>query len=148
MASFSPRATYEDVNLIVKLYELRRESRLREARRWFAASFKVRTLEEFQGLCPPGSETNASHRMVTTYWEMVASFLTSSVVNQELFFQSGRELLFTWERVRDVLPSLREVYQNPQELRNLELAACEYARWWNRQAAGAPEAFGKRIRGY
>ena len=141
------RATYEDVNLIIKLYEMRRDERLREARRWFAASFKVKTLDEFNALCPPGSETNASYRMVVTYWDMVASFLTSGVVNQELFFQSGGELLFVWERIRDVVPQLREAYKNPQQYKNLEQAATAFIQWWNKQAPGAHEAFSRRIRG-
>jgi hypothetical protein len=85
----APRATFDDVNLIVKLYEMRREPRLREARMWFAASFKPRTLDEFRSLCPPGSDANASYRMVTTYWEMVASFLINGVLNPELFYQSA-----------------------------------------------------------
>ena len=59
-----------------------------------------------QALCPPGSEPNASYRMVTTYWEMVASFY-SGVLNAELFYQSGREMLFVWERVRDIVPTPR-----------------------------------------
>ena len=147
MKSGVARATYDDVNLIVKLYELRREDRLREARRWFIASCKVKTLEEFQALCPPGSEPNASYRMVTTYWEMVASFLTSGVVNQELFFQTGRELLVIWERVRDLLPEVRAANKNPLELKNLELAATAYAEWWHEHAPGAYEAFRTRIRG-
>src|SRR5450432_1272211 len=58
------RPTYDDVNLILRLYEMRREDRLRDARRWFTASFKVKTHEEFTALCPGGSETNASYRMV------------------------------------------------------------------------------------
>jgi hypothetical protein len=147
MRSGVARPTLDDVNLILKLYDMRREDRLREARRWFAASFKVKTMEEFAALCPPGSETNASYRMVTTYWEMVGSFLTSGVFNQELFFQSGRELLFCWERVRDILPQLRESYKNPIELKNLELAAAAYIDWWQSRAPGAYEAFSKRIRG-
>ena len=52
------RATYDDVNLVIRLYELRRDERLREARRWFAASFKAKTLDEFHALCPIGSEPN------------------------------------------------------------------------------------------
>ena len=147
MKSGVARATYDDVNLIVKLYELRREDRLRDARRWFIASFKVKTLDEFHALCPPGSEPNASYRMVTTYWEMVASFLTSGVVNQELFFQTGRELLVTWERVRDLVPGVRAANKNPLELKNLELAATSYAEWWQEHAPGAYEAFSKRMRG-
>ena len=146
MMSGVPRATYDDVNLVIKLYELRRDDRMREARRWFAASFKVKTLEEFQALCPPGSEPNASYRMVVTYWDMVASFLTSGVVNQDLFFQSGGELLFVWERLRGIVPQLRETYNNPMQYRNLEQAAEAFIQWWKKQAPGAYEAFSKRIR--
>jgi hypothetical protein len=141
------RATYDDVNLVIRLYELRRDERLREARRWFAASFKAKTLDEFHALCPMGSEPNESYRMVVTYWDMVASFLTSGVVNQELFFQSGGELLFVWERVRDVVPQLREANNNPQQFKNLEQAAGAFVQWWNKHAPGAHDTFSKRIRG-
>ena len=147
MMTGAARATYDDVNLILRLYEMRREDRLREARKWFTGSFKVKSFEEFQALCPPGSEANASYRMVTTYWEMVASFLTSGALNSELFYQSGRELLFTWERVRDIVPAIRETYKHQRELKNLEDAATAYISWWNTVAPGAYEAFTKRVRG-
>src|SRR5262249_42852371 len=106
-------ATYDDAKLLMELYEMRREPRLREARRWFTASFKVKTYDELMALCPPGSEPNASYRMVTSYWEMVASFITSGILHDKLFFQSGRELLLCWERVRDVVPHVREQLKNP-----------------------------------
>jgi hypothetical protein len=85
--------------------------------------------------------------MVTTYWEMVASFLTSGVLNNELFYQSGRELLFVWERVRDIVPAAREAFKHPRELRNLEEAATAYIGWWNHTSPGAYDAFSKRVRG-
>jgi len=141
------KPTYDDVNLVLKLYDMRREPRMREARRWFTGSFKAKSLDDFNALCPAGSEQHASYRMVTTYWEMVASFVTSGVLNDELFFQTGRELLFCWERVRDLIPHARELYKNPIELRNLEAAAKLYIKWWNKQAPGAYEAFSKRVRG-
>lgn len=147
MNSGIARATYDDVKLILKLYDMRREDRLRQARAWLAASFKVKTWEDFVALCPPGSEQNASYRMVVTYWEMVASFLTTGVLNAELFYQSGRELLFVWERVRDLVPHLRVQYKHPGELKNLESAATAYIEWWNKQSPGAYEAFSKRVRG-
>ncbi len=143
----APRATFDDVNLILKLYDMRREPRLREARRWFTGSFKAKTLDDFNALCPGGSEQHASYRMFTTYWEMVASFVNAGVLNEGLFFQSGRELLFCWERVRDLLPHMREFYKNPAELRNLEAVAKSYIEWWNGIAPGAYEAFSKRVRG-
>jgi hypothetical protein len=141
------RATYDDVKLIVKLYDMRREERMRQARAWFSASFRARTLEDFASLCPPGSEQNASFRMVATYWEMVASFLTTGVLNAELFYQSGRELLFVWERLRDLAPLMREQYKHPGEFKNLEAAAKAYVEWWTKQAPEAYEAFTKRVRG-
>ena len=145
MKSGVARATYDDVNLILRLYELRREERLRHARRWFLESFKVKTLAEFHALCPRGSEQNEFYRMVSTHWEMVASFLTSEVVNQELFFQSGRELLLVWVRVRDILPAVREANGNASELRNLEVASMSFIQWWNERAPGAFDAFAKRV---
>lgn len=147
MTTVSTRPTYDDVNLIVKLYEMRRDDRLREARRWFASSFKAKTFDEFTALCPPGSEPNASYRMLTTYWEMAATFVTSGVLNQELFFQTNREFLLVWERVRDLMPQLREQFRNPTELANLETVSKAYIEWWNKRAPGAYEAFVKRVRG-
>jgi hypothetical protein len=55
MMTGAARATYDDVNLILRLYEMRREDRMRDARKWFVASFKVKSYEEFQALCPPAA---------------------------------------------------------------------------------------------
>ena len=140
-------ATYDDVSLVIRLYDLRREERMRDARRWFAANFRLRTLEEFQKLYPPGSETHESFRQVTTYWEMVASFLSAGVLNKQLFFESGRELLFVWERVRDVVPAIRESHQDPAWMKNLEQAAESFIEWMNETSPGAYEPFSARVRG-
>lgn len=140
-------ATYEDVNLILRLYELRREAKMREARKWFATSFKARTLEEAVSLCPPGSEQDAYFRMVVTYWDMVASFITSGVLNRELFFQSGNELLFVWEKVRHLVAPARESAKNPSLLKNLETVATSYIDWMNRHAPEAYAAFSARVQG-
>jgi len=140
-------ATYDDVNLIIKLYELRREPKLREARDWFGKSFNARTPEELEALCPRGSEPNAYLRMVVGYWEMVASFITCGVLNQELFFQYGQEMLFVWEKVRDLAPPLRDTAKNPLLLKNMETVAKAYIQWWNKQAPGAYEIWSAQVRG-
>ena len=141
------RATFDDANLVLKAYDLRREPRLREARVWFRDSFKAKTLDDWSRLCTPGSEENASFRMVTSYWEMVASFITSGVLNEELFFQSGRELLFVWERIRDIVPAYRTMMKHPNELRNFEVVANRFTEWFKTQGPEAYEAFSKRVRG-
>jgi hypothetical protein len=140
------RATYDDAKLMLSLYEARREERMRKARAWFAGSFKPKSLEDFTALCPPGSDENASYRMVTTYWEMVASFITSGVLNQDLFFQSGRELLLVWERLREILPALREKNTDPFAYSNLETVATAYIAYLERRAPGTYAAFAARQR--
>ena len=140
-------ATYDDANLILKLYDLRREEKLRQARAWFAASFKVRTLDELNALCPVGSEANAFYRMVTSYWEMVASFVTGGVLNETLFFQSGRELLYVWERIRDVVPQVRSANRDPVAFQNLETVAQSFIQFIQTQSPGAYESFAERVRG-
>jgi len=143
---FGPPPTHQDANLLLQLYEMRREPRMRDARRWFAASFRASTMEDVAKLCPPGSEENASYRMVTSYWELVASFITSGVLNQEFFFQTGRELLFCWTRIRDLVPHVRAATKNPIEWRNLEQVATAYIEWWNTQAPEGYDAFRERIK--
>jgi hypothetical protein len=139
-------ATYDDVNLILKLYELRREDRLREARRWFGG-LKATTFAELRSLCPPGSEQDASFRMVSSYWEMAASFVTSGVLNQDLFLQSGGELLFVWTKIRDIVPELRKAFNSPKYLSNVETVAKAMIDNMNRADPKAYEAFSTRVRG-
>lgn len=143
----STPATYDDVNLILRLYDMRREARLREARAWFVKNFKPKSLDEMNRIAPVGSDENASVRMVTTYWEMVASFLTSGVLNEDLFFQSGRELLLVYERVKPILSELRAAYKDPAANKNLEAVAKRYIDYLSRTAPGSYEAFAARVGG-
>lgn len=140
-------ATYDDVNLILRLYEMRREEKLRVARDWFAKNFKPKSMEDFNRLCPPGTGDNAYFRMVTTYWEMVASFITAGVLNEDLFYQSGMELLFCWERVKHILPAAREAFKNPGMLRNLEIVANNFIRALDKNGPEMYKAFSARVGG-
>ncbi len=141
----SQQPTYDDVNLILRLYEQRRDPRMREAREWFTANFKgIKTLEEMNKLAPPGSGMNASMRMVITYWEMVGSFINSGVLNAELFFQSGYEMALVYERIKLILPLVREAYGNPKAWKNLEVASGKLADWMGESEYAA---FSKRVGG-
>jgi hypothetical protein len=114
-------ATYDDANLILKLYDLRREPRLRDARKWFGAAPQFQSREEWLKLCPAGSDENASFRMVVTYWEMAASFVATGVLNPELFYRANNlELVFVWEKIRIILPELRAASKNLIQYRHLE----------------------------
>jgi hypothetical protein len=131
-------ASYDDANLILRLYELRREEKLRAAREWFAGNCKASTMEELLQIAPMGSKENAYFRMLVSYWEMAASFVTSGVLNQELFFQSNGEILFVWERVREIAPGFRAAFKNPLAWHNIETVANAYIQYMN---AHSPEAY-------
>jgi hypothetical protein len=141
------QATYDDANLLLRLYELRRDPKMREARAWFVASFKPKTLAELQELCPPGSDHNARMRMVTSYWDMAGSFVAAGVLNPELFFANNRELLVVWLRVRHVVAELRAAFKDPGFLKNLETAGNQYVDYLNRTSPGTFDAFAARMGG-
>ena len=142
------RATYDDANLVLKLYDMRREDRLRKARAWFSANFKaVTTLDQFQKLCAPGTDENASFRMVTTYWDMAASLVTNGVLNEGLFYDSGRELLFVWERSKDYVAAFRQANKDSTYLKNLETVGNSFATRYRIASPEGYEAFVKRVRG-
>ncbi|MBV8846313.1 MAG: hypothetical protein JO307_26200 [Bryobacterales bacterium] len=140
-------ATYDDVNLILKLYELRREDKMRAARTWFVTNFKPKSMAEFNQLCPAGSEPNAFARQVTSYWDMVASFVTNGVLNQDLVFQNSRELLLVWVRLEPVIEEVRSAFKDPTYMKNMETVAKNYIEYLNRANPETAAAFKARVGG-
>ena len=143
----SVQATYDDANLLLRLYEMRREEKMREARAWFVANFKPKSMADIQRLCPPGSEANARMRMVSTYWDMAASFVTAGVLNPDLFFANSREMLLVAIRLRPVLAEIRAAYKDPTFLANLETVAQQYSDHLNKVSPGTLDAFVARVGG-
>jgi hypothetical protein len=139
-------ATYEDANLLLRLYELRREDKLRKARAWFVAECKPKSKEEWEQLCPVGSENNAYYRMVTTYWEMACGMVTGGVLHPELFIQNSLEHLLVWIRIRHIVPEIRKSLTAPHQLRNLEAVAAMAQDWLAKQGEGAFESFEARFK--
>lgn len=113
---------------------------MRAAREWFVRSFKPRTLDDVNILAAPGTQENAYMRQVTTYFEMVASFITSGVLHQELYFQSGGEMLLCYLRLKPVLSAMRASTKNPTQYGNLEKVGEEFLRWYEHKGEGAREA--------
>ena len=143
----SDKATYQDADLILKLYEIRREEKMREARQWFAGQFRASSMEEFGRACPPGSQESAYFRMVTSYWDMAGLFVAQGVLNEELFVRSAGESLLVWEKVRPFIGELREAFSNPTYLENLEAVAEASVARMKESAPGAYESFVSRVIG-
>ena len=136
--------TYDDAHLILKLYDLRREEKLRAARKWFGATPAFASREQWLAVCPTGSDENAYYRMVTTYWEMAASFVVTGVLNQEAFFRGNNlELLLVWEKVKRMMPEIRQT--NPLSLKQVEEVAANYVKFLHEYAPGYYETFSGNI---
>ncbi len=88
--------TYDEVNLMLRLYDMRREPRLRQARSWFTEHFHPESPEQMIEKYPQGSEENTYIRMVISYWDMVAGIVNRGLINDELFFESNGAIWAVW----------------------------------------------------
>lgn len=137
---------HHDAELLLRLYDLRRETKLRLARAWFAREFQAESAEALARQCPPGSEENAYFRMVMSYWEMAASIVNNGLISQELFFESTGEFFVVWEKVKPSIQAARENFKNPHLWKNLEILSAHYEEWMNKRAPGAIETHRQRLR--
>jgi hypothetical protein len=108
---------HEDADLILKLYELRREEVMREARTWFF-TFNPEKVEDFLDVMT--SEHSGHYRMVVSYWDMAASLVNNGAIDAQMFNDANGEHLFVYSKVEPFLPVLRETSGNPDYLRHLE----------------------------
>lgn len=108
----------QSADLLLKLYELRREPVLREARAWFVADFNPATFTELAEVV--GGERNASFRMVLGYWDMAASFVTFGAIDPDMFRASNTELVGTFAKVRPFLDELRVLRSAPDFCRHIQ----------------------------
>jgi len=132
-----------DAELLLRLYELRREEKLRRAREWLAGKFEAGSLEEFNKLEP---EENALFRMAVSYWDMAASLVNHGLIKEDLFFENTGEFWLTWEKVRHLAPAFREARKNPLAWKNLETLSRKYEQWMATRAPEALEATRQRLK--
>jgi len=131
--------TYDEVNLMLRLYDMRREPRLRQARSWFVEHFHPVAPDEMEKY-PQGGEENTYIRMVMSYWEMVASIVNRGLINDELFFESNGEIWVVWDRMRSIVPAWRAAFKNPQLFSNIEETCKRLDTWREKRAPGSTAA--------
>jgi hypothetical protein len=116
------KPTHADANIILKLYNLRREPEMRKARAWWLGEFWPRSVEDFTKVSAAmGTQENNWMRQVSGYWEMAAALAVHGAVNADLFLEpsfSG-EMFFLFAKVNPFLKELREKI-SPTMLRNVE----------------------------
>jgi len=109
----------ESADLIMKLYDLRREPTMREARNWYVVSFFPETAQDIvTALVSP--ESSAYFRMVTSYWDMAAGFVNRGAIDEDMFHDSAGESIVVFSKVEPYIAEVRSIVGNPKMLANLE----------------------------
>ena len=108
----------ESADLILKLYDLRREAKMREARNWIFSFNPTSVDEYFQTMMDP--EVGGYLRMVTSYWDMAAALVNHGAIDAEMFNETVGEHIMVFAKVEPLLAELRERFQNMDAFKNLE----------------------------
>ncbi len=107
----------EEANLILKLYDLRREPVMREARNWFF-TFNPTSTQDFVEVMM--GDKGAYYRMDVSYWEMAAALVNNGAIDQQMFNDANGEQIFVYSKVQPFLADLRKAFNLPEYLGQLE----------------------------
>jgi hypothetical protein len=123
--SMAKKPTVADAQLILQLYDLRREAEMRKARAWWAGEFFPQSADDFIKVAwAMGTPENNWLRQVSGYWNIVASFVLADVLNEDLFLQPGfsGELFLIYAKIHPFVKDLRAKLNDPEVFRNIEKA--------------------------
>lgn len=116
----TPRPSYDDANLLLKLYDLRREPVMREART-FCVQFMPQSADDILKIMRTwGSKEGAYIRQVSGYWSMVASMVNHGVLNESLVYENCAEMYLLYAKFKPFLATVREEMGTPDFLKNIE----------------------------
>ena len=134
------KPTHADAEVLLRLYEIRREPELRRARQWFLTEFKPADWMEIKLRYLTHSDEDRHFRMTTSYWELVGTLVNRGVLHPELFFDHTGEDVVTWEKCKawiaearaDIRPTylyqLERMVAGHQAFRQKSIAAWQAAR--------------------
>ncbi len=139
-------ATPHDAEIILKLYELRTEAVMREARAWVSGEFWPATAEEYFAVSEnPADPHNPHLRQVLSYWEMAAAMVLHGAVSAELFVDCNGEGFFLLAKFAPILDAVRQSYpgflaKTSELVRRFSGAAQRYEAIQKRVEATRPRA--------
>lgn len=143
------KPTFEQAQLHLQVYEMRREARLRQARDWFFKNYHVETFEDAMRIAAPGTEGGVFAGMVFGYWEQACALLNAGLLHEDLFFQTSGEFFGVWELAKAAVAQGRELFKYKLYLAEMEKAAQRYETWIEKRSPGhiaAMREFMKQMR--
>ena len=110
----------QDVLAILKLYELRRDDRMRAARAWFFSEFAPKSAMDIIAIYRGGQEASANFRMVVSYWDTAASLVLNGGIDEKMFLDANTEHIFIYAKVQPYLAEIRQMFNEQDYLLHLE----------------------------
>lgn len=130
------KPTHEQAQLQLKLYDLRREPRLRQARDWFFKNYFADTLDEAMKVAPMGTDAGTNFIMVVSYWDQACAMLNYGLLHEDLFFETSGEFVGVWERIKAAMPEARQRFMNRGFAAHLQNAAERFESWSEKRSPG------------
>lgn len=124
---------HESAQSLMRLYELRREEKMRAARTWVIRSFNPTSLEDVAAVMATEEYTNI--RMVVGYWDMAASFVVHGAIDADMFREVSGEMLATYCKFEHLIKEIREDLGQATLFTNVEQVAADWPGAKERMAA-------------
>lgn len=109
-----------DALAILKLYELRREEKMRQARAWYFSDFAPQTAMDIVKLYRDGEQASAYFRAVVSYWDMAASLVSNGAIDEKTFLDANSEHVYVYAKIAPFLPEIRQIFNEPDYFIHLE----------------------------
>jgi hypothetical protein len=114
------KATAEQAELILKLYELRRETVMRQARSFVGGQFAPSSTEDLVMVVRKGGQEMGFVLQVYGYWDMVCAFVKHGVLTEGLVYDTCQEMYFQYAKIQPYLKQFRKQMNLPEWMENLE----------------------------
>jgi hypothetical protein len=117
------KPTSTDAQLVLQLYDFRRESEMRKARAWFAGFWPKSADDILEVVNNFGTQENAWFRQITGYWDMASALVLSGALNEDLFAETNGEMWFVFSKLNPFLKEARVKSKRQQMLARVEKLA-------------------------
>lgn len=119
-ALLSSEISIRQAEIILKLYELRRETTMREARSYIGGEFAPNSAEELVAIVTGGGKHSAFVLQVYGYWDMVAAFVESGALDAGLVYNTCQEMYFQYAKIQPYLAEFRKIMNLPEWMSSIE----------------------------
>jgi hypothetical protein len=120
MKTKTKKNSTEQAELILRLYELRRETVMREARSFVGGAFAPKTADELVEIVRKGGKETGFVLQVYGYWDMVCAFVVHGMLNEGLVYDTCQEMYFQYAKIQPYVKGFREKMNLPEWMQNIE----------------------------